>query len=327
MTALRRRDVLIRAGALPAALAIPATHARAQDATTRVIVPYSPGAATDALARLMAQALQAALGGTFIVDNRAGGGTQIGTKAVATADPDGQTLGFIDTAFVINPGLFGKALPYDTRKDFAAVSLMATAPFVLLVHNNVRAATVQELLALARSKPDGLNYGSAGIGSAPHLAGEQLRVAAGVPITHVPYRGGSTVLNDMIAGHIDFGFTTVPTMIEHIRAGTVRPLAVTGSVRAAQLPDVPTMAEAGLASVDASPLFGLVAPAKTPAGRVRKLGEAASSAVKAGPLNKKLSELGFIAVGSTPTAFATRIEAEIAKWAKVIADGKIKPHA
>lgn len=327
MRPLHRRHFLIRAGVLPATLSLAATrNAHGQAAPARIVVPYAPGAATDALARLMAQALETALGGSFIVDNRAGGGTQIGTKAIAAATPDGQTLGFIDTSFVINPGLFGKALPYDTRNDFAAISLMATAPFVLLVHHSVRATTVQELIALAKSRPDGLNYGSAGIGSAPHLAGEQLRVAAGVPITHVPYRGGSTVLNDMIAGHIDFGFTTVPTMIEHIRAGTLRPLAVTGSARAAQLPQVPTMAEAGFASVDASPLFGLVAPARVPAERIQKLGQAASSAVKSGVLNKKLLDLGFIPVGSTPAEFKARIDAEIGKWAQVITDGGIKPH-
>ncbi|WP_332291015.1 tripartite tricarboxylate transporter substrate binding protein [Aquincola agrisoli] len=324
---MRRRHFLIQAGALPAALSLAAAGpAWAQATASRVIVPYAPGAATDALARLMAQALEGALGGTFIVENKAGGGTQIGTKAIATAPPDGHTLGFVDTAFVINPGLFGKSLPYDTRQDFVPLSLMATAPFVLLVHHSVRAASVQELVALAKSKPDGLNYGSAGIGSAPHLAGEQLRVAAGIPATHVPYRGGSTVLNDMIAGHIDFGFTTVPTMIEHIRAGTLRALAVTGPVRAAQLPQVPTMAEAGLSSVDASPLFGLVAPAGMPAERLQQIGQAASSAVKAGPLNSKLTGMGFIPVGSTPAEFKARIEAEIDKWSRVIAEGRIKPN-
>ena len=325
MTRLQRRRFLgAAAGPLVFALGV-AGLARAQAGVVKIIVPYAPGAATDALARLMAQALETGLGGNYIVENRPGGGSQIGTKAIAAAAPDGMTLGFIDTAFVINPGLIGTALPYDTRADFAPISLMATAPFVLLVHQSVKATTVQELVALAKARPQGLSYGSAGIGSAPHLAGEQLRVASGMPATHVPYRGGSTVLNDMIAGHIDFGFTTVPTMLEHIRAGTVRALAVTGSTRAPQLPQVPTMSEAGLASVDATPLFGLIAPAKLPADRLRQLGDAASKAVRSGPLGSQLADRGFIAVGSTPAEFRARVDSEIAKWSKVIADGGIKP--
>lgn len=292
----------------------------------KVIVPYAPGAATDALARLLCQALEPGLGMSCIVENRGGGGTQIGTKALAAAAPDGRTLGFIDTAFVINPGLFGKSLPYDTRADFVPLSLTATAPFVLLVPQSVQARTVADLVALARSKPQGLSYGSAGVGSAPHLAGEQLRVASGMAATHVPYRGGSTVLNDMIAGHIDFGFTTVPTMIEHIRGGTVRALAVTGAERAAQLPEVPSMAEAGFSTVDAAPLFGLIAPGKLASDRAAQLGKLASEAVRSGPLRSNLAERGFQPVGSTPAEFRSRIEAEIAKWSKVIANGNIKPN-
>lgn len=295
--------------------------------TARVIVPYPPGAATDNLARLMAQNLQQSLGTNFIVENRSGGGTQIGTKAIAASASDGLTVGFIDTAFVINPGLFGAALPYDTQKDFVPISLMATAPLVLIVHSSVQASDIKQFLALAKSQAGKLNYGSAGVGSAPHLAGEQLRNAAAIDINHVPYRGGSTVLNDLIAGHIQFGFTTVPTMIEHIRNGTVRALAVTGSTRAAQLPQVPTMAEAGLPAVDATPLFGLVAPAKFPKVFLDKLAAAAGTPVRTGPLNAKLKEMGFIPVGSTPDQFKARIESEIKKWSAVIKAGNIKPNA
>jgi tripartite-type tricarboxylate transporter receptor subunit TctC len=261
------------------------------------------------------------------VENRAGGGTQVGTKAIAAAPADGLTLGFIDTAFVINPGLVGAALPYDTRKDFVPLSLMASAPFVLLVHNSIPAKSVKELVALAKSRTGGLAYGSAGVGSAPHLAGEQLRVASGAELIHIPYRGGSTVLSDLIAGHVQFGFTTVPTMLEHIRAGTVRALAVTGAARAAQLPDVPTMTEAGFASVDAAPLFGLIAPAGLPAPLVERLGQIASTEVKSGALNKKLTELGFIPIGSSPAEFRARVETEINKWTAIVKAGNIKPNS
>lgn len=294
-------------------------------ATGRVIVPYAPGAATDTLGRLMAEVLGSGTDTKYIVENRGGGATQIGTKAVATATPDGLTLGFIDTAFVINPGLFGAALPYDTRQDFAPVSLMATAPLVLVVHKSVAANGVAEFVAMAKAQPGKMVYGSAGAGSAPHLAGEQLRGAAGIDIVHAPYRGGATVLNDLLAGHIQFGFTTVPTMLQHIRSGAVKALAVTSAARAAQLPQVPTMGESNLKAVDATPLFGLIAPAKTPGPVIDKLAAAAQT-VRTGPLQVKLSELGFVPVGSTPEEFRTRIDAEIAKWSAVIKAGNIKPN-
>jgi tripartite-type tricarboxylate transporter receptor subunit TctC len=324
---IHRRSLITGLAALPLGAPLGAAAQAYPSGTVKVIVPYAPGAATDALARLLSQSLEEALGNKFIVENKGGGGTQIGTQAIAAAAADGLSLGFIDTAFVINPGLIGKALPYDTRKDFTPLSLTATAPFVLLVHNSIPAKTPRELIALAKSRSGGLNYGSAGVGSAPHLAGEQLRIASGAELTHVPYRGGSTVLNDLIAGHVHFGFTTVPTMIEHIRAGTVRALAVTGASRAAQLPDVPSMAESGLPSVDAAPLFGLIGPAGLAAPLVERLGKAASSAVRTGALNRKLAELGFIPIGSSPAEFSARIEAEIVKWAEVVKAGNIKPNS
>jgi tripartite-type tricarboxylate transporter receptor subunit TctC len=323
---IHRRSLVTGLAALPLGVPLGAAAQAYPSGTVKVIVPYAPGAATDALARLLSQSLEEALGNKFIVENKGGGGTQIGTQAIAAAAADGLSLGFIDTAFVINPGLIGKALPYDTRKDFTPLSLTATAPFVLLVHNTVPAKTPRELIALAKSRSGGLSYGSAGVGSAPHLAGEQLRIASGAELTHVPYRGGSTVLNDLIAGHVHFGFTTVPTMIEHIRAGTVRALAVTGASRAVQLPDVPSMAESGLPSVDAAPLFGLIGPAGLAAPLVEHLGKAASSAVRTGALNRKLAELGFIPIGSSPAEFSARIEAEIIKWAEVVKAGNIKPN-
>ncbi len=331
MKSFHRRDFslgLFGAAALAAgALPLRALAQSYPAGPVKIIVPYPPGAATDTLARVMAQSLQQGLGSNFIVENRGGGGTQIGTKAIAAAGADGLTLGFIDTAFVINPGLFGSNLPYDTQKDFSPVSLMATAPLVLIVHSSVPAADIKQFLALAKAQAGKLNYGSAGVGSAPHLAGEQLRHAAAIDINHVPYRGGSTVLNDLIAGHIQFGFTTVPTMIEHIRSGAVKAMAVTGSARAAQLPQVPTMAEAGLAAVDASPLFGLIAPAKLPQALLDRLATVAGPSVSSGPLNARLKEMGFIPAGSSPEEFRARIDSEIKKWSAVIKAGNIKPNA
>ena len=325
----KRRSLILGGAALSLVGSLGAGRLALADTKTpvRLIVPYPPGAATDTLGRLMAQALEPAVAAPVIVDNRGGAGTQIGTRAVATAAPDGRTLGFVDTAFVINPGLFGSALPYDTEKDFAPISLMASAPLVLIVHSAVPAATLKEFVALSKAKPGSLNYGSAGVGSAPHLAGEQLRKAAAIDINHVPYRGGGTVLNDLLAGHVQFGFTTVPTMIDHIRAGTVRALAVTGTRRAAQLPNTPTMQEAGLPSVDATPIFGLVGPARLAPDTASRLSSAAAQAVRAGPLHQKLVELGFVPVGSTAEEFRTRIRQEIEKWAAVVKAGNIKPNA
>jgi tripartite-type tricarboxylate transporter receptor subunit TctC len=329
MPKTNRRTLILGGAAFPLMASLGAVPRAIADTkpAVRLIVPYPPGAATDTLGRLMAQALEPATKAPVIVDNRGGAGTQIGTRAIATAPPDGQTLGFVDTAFVINPGLLGAALPYDTEKDFAPISLMASAPLVLIVHSAVPAATVAEFVALSKKKPGGFNYGSAGVGSAPHLAGEQLRKAASIDINHVPYRGGGTVLNDLLAGHIQFGFTTVPTMVDHIRAGTVRALAVTGARRAPQLPDVPTMQEAGMPSVDATPIFGLIGPAKLPPSTVSLLSSAAAGAVRAGPLHQKLMELGFVPVGSTAEEFRARIRQEIDKWAAVVKAGNIKPNA
>jgi tripartite-type tricarboxylate transporter receptor subunit TctC len=327
MKTLTRRRFVAGTSAGLAAISLGA-HAQAfPSAPVRIVVPYPPGAATDALARMLAQALEPQFGVNFIVENKGGAATQIGTKAIASAKADGQTLGFVDTAFVINPGLFGKALPYDTQRDFTPISLMATAPLVLIAHTSVPAKDIKEFLALAKAQPGALAYGSAGVGSAPHLAGEQLRQAAAIDIRHIPYRGGSTVLTDLIAGHVQFGFTTVPTMLEHIRAGTVRALVVTSPERVAQLPNVPTTAEAGIPKVDTTPLFGLIAPAGLPESTVGRLGAAASQAVLAGPLRARLLEAGFVPVGSTPQAFAARIRSEIAKWTEVVKLGDIKPNA
>jgi tripartite-type tricarboxylate transporter receptor subunit TctC len=325
----RRRSLLIGSVVFPLLSAAAGIRSALAEtgAAVRLIVPYPPGAATDTLGRLMAKALEPVTKRPVVVDNRGGAGTQIGTRAIATSAPDGQTLGFIDTAFVINPGLLGAALPYNTEKDFVPISLMATAPLVLIVHSSVPAKTIKEFVELAKAKPAGFNYGSAGVGSAPHLAGEQLRNAAAVDINHIPYRGGGTVLTDLLAGHIQFGFTTVPTMIDHIRSGTVRALAVTGTRRAPQLPDVPTMQEAGLPAVDAMPIFGLIGPAKLAPDVVARLSTTAADAVQSGPLHKKLVELGFVPVGSNSQQFKLRIRQEIEKWTAVVKSGNIKPNA
>lgn len=321
----RRQAIVLATGA--------AAHWRAQANDTypngpvKLTVPYPPGAATDTLARLLARAMERELGVPMVVENKGGAATQIGTKAVAEAKPDGQSLGFIDTAFVINPGLFGSGLPYDTLRDFVPVSQMATAPLVLVVHASVPAQTLQAFVALAKQAPGQFSYGSAGAGSAPHLAGEQLRLAANIDINHIPYRGGSTVINDLIAGHVNGGFTTVPTMLEHIRSGAVRALAVTSPERSPQLPQVPTTREVGLIGVDLMPMFGLIAPARTPQAQVTRLSDMASRLVRSGELNKRLLDSGFVPVGSSTTEFTAKVQADVAKWSEIVRVRKIRPNA
>ena len=323
-----RRTFIKRAAALSSAPLLPwsltAKAAGYPEKSVRFLVPYPPGAATDNLARLAGQVFTNAFGQPFIVENRGGGGTTIGTRALATAPPDGYTIGMIDSTFTINPGLLGSRLPYDTLKDFTPISLMATAPFVMVVHPDVEAKTIQEFLKLAAAKPGTLSYGSAGVGSGPHLAGEQLRREAKVDLLHVPYRGGGTVFTDLLGGQVQFAFATVPSLLEYIKSGKVRALAVTSSKRVAQLPDVPTFAEAGLPGVDTSPLFGLVAPANTPPEVVQKLAATLDESVQKGDLHAKLSAIGFQPVGSGPAAFGERIKADVAKWADLIQKAGIK---
>jgi tripartite-type tricarboxylate transporter receptor subunit TctC len=318
---LNRRHVL--SGLALAALTRSASAQDYPQRPVRVIVPYAPGGASDILARLIQPHLERALGQSFVVDNRGGGASQVGTQAVATAPPDGYTIGMIDSAFTINPGLFAGRLPYDTRKDFAPVSLIATTPLVFVVHPSVEARSVQELVALAKRTP-GMTYALPGLGTPTHLAAEQLRQATGIEVVAVPYRGAGPSIADFIAGQVQMTFATVPSILEHVRAGRARALAMVGQ-RSPLLPDLPTMAEAGF-QVDAGLMFGLVAPAATPAAIVTRLSEAATVSVTTDPLRSRLVELGFVPIGSKPEELRTRIEADIAKWSRIIEAGNIKPN-
>jgi tripartite-type tricarboxylate transporter receptor subunit TctC len=322
---LTRRTWLAASGSFVALLAR-GTPAPAQDYPSkpvRVIVPYAAGGATDTLARLLATRIDQELKQSVVIDNRGGGASQVGTQAVATAPPDGYTIGMIDSAFTINPGLFAGRLPYDTRKDFAPVSLIATTPLVFVVHPSVEARSVQELVALAKRTP-GMTYALPGLGTPTHLAAEQLRQATGIEVVAVPYRGAGPSIADFIAGQVQMTFATVPSILEHVRAGRARALAMVGQ-RSPLLPDLPTMAEAGF-QVDAGLMFGLVAPAATPAAIVTRLSEAATVSVTTDPLRSRLVELGFVPIGSKPEELRTRIEADIAKWSRIIEAGNIKPN-
>jgi tripartite-type tricarboxylate transporter receptor subunit TctC len=319
------RRTLIASGSVGALLARPAFAQDYPARPVRVIVPYAPGGATDVLARLLAARIDQELKQTFVVDNRGGGASQVGTQAIATAAPDGYTIGLIDSAFTINPGLFAGKLPYDTLKDFAAVSLIATAPLVFVVHPSLGVTTAQELVALAKQKPGNISFALPGLGTPVHLAGEQLREIAGIDFVGVPYRGAGPSIADFIAGQVQMTFATVPSILEHVRGGRARALGIIGE-RSDLLPDVPTMAEAGLAGIDAALMFGIVAPAATPAAVVTRLSEAAARCVRTDPLRARLTELGYVPIGSSHSEFQARIATDIAKWSRIIEAGNIKPN-
>src|SRR3954452_3339302 len=233
---LTRRALIAASGALASS---PVLAQNYPAKPVRIIVPYPPGGATDVLGRLLAPRIEQELKQSFVIDNRGGGASQVGTQAIATAPADGYSIGLIDSAFTINPGLFAGKLPYDTLKDFAPVSLIATAPLVLVVHPSVEAKTVQELIALAKQKPGSLSFALPGLGTPVHLAAEQLRQVAGIAVVAVPYRGAGPSIADFIAGQVQMTFATVPSILEHVRAGRARALALIGE-RSPLLPGVPT---------------------------------------------------------------------------------------
>jgi tripartite-type tricarboxylate transporter receptor subunit TctC len=289
----------------------------------RIIVPYAAGGGTDVAARLFAGAIGDALGQNFIVDNRAGGASITGTQFVARSAPDGYTLGMMDSSFVTNPSLFRGKLPYDTQRDFKPVALLARNQLLLMVPESSPYKSVADLVAAIRKKPGELTFASAGIGTAIHLAGEQLRQAYGLSFVTVPYRGGGPALADLMGAKVDFAFVAYPVAKAQLHDGRLRALAVAGP-RMTSEPDIPSMADAGFPNVDAVTDFGLIAPAGTPDEIVRQLSKVASEAAQKDPLRQKLLDLGLIPVGTTPEQFAEHVATEIAKWSVIVERGDIK---
>ena len=326
MTAISRRSFVIGLPML-LSMSLPSSRSWAQQypqRPIRVIVPYAAGGASDIIARLVAAGMGQDIGQSLFVDNRGGGASMIGTKAIATAEPDGYTVGVVDSAFTINPGLFGSRLTYDTKRDFAPVSLLAKTSLVLVVPAALPANSVQELIALAKRKPGSMTMATAGLGTAVHLCCEQFRQEAGVEVTTVPYRGGGPSIIDLIGGKVDFTFSTIPAVLEHIRAAKLKALGITtGPV--GQLPGVPGMAEAGLPKVDAAPDFGMVAPANVPAPVIERLSSVAQAVVTSDAMRQRLEQIGYQPVGSTPQAYAAHIDTAIEKWRRIIVAGNIKP--
>jgi tripartite-type tricarboxylate transporter receptor subunit TctC len=297
--------------------------AGAQTGQIRMIVPYVPGGGTDTLARLVAPAIGEEFGQPVVVENRAGAGSTIGTQLVARAAPDGRTIGMIDAAFVSNPGLYSK-LPYDTLNDFVHVVFVATSPLVLAVHPDVKASTVPELIALAKANPGKLTFGSAGRGGGTHLAGEQLKIAAGIDITHVPYKGAGQQVTDLLGGQTTMGFFVPAIAKGHIESGRFRALAVTGPKRLDLYPNVPSFTELGMPSVDASGMNGIVAPAGTPKDIVTRINGAVVRTLQNPEIQKRLRDTGFQVVGGSPEDFTRMLRTAIPKMTAVIKAAGIK---
>ncbi|MBD8544620.1 tripartite tricarboxylate transporter substrate binding protein [Oxalobacteraceae sp. CFBP 8755] len=316
-----RRTLTLAAASALGLLALTPMAAQAQAFPTKaitIIVPFSAGGTTDILARVLGQFISKDLGQPVIIDNRAGAGGNIGTQLVARAAPDGYTIlmGTVGT-HAINQSLYPK-LAFDPIKDFAPLTRVALVPNLLVANPAQPFKTVKELMAYAKANPGKVTFGSSGSGTSIHLSGELFKQMAGVDIQHVAYKGSAPAVNDLLGNHIAIMFDNMPSAISHVKAGKLRPLAVTTAQRSPALPDVPTIAEAGVPGYEATSWFGLLAPAKTPAPVVARLNTSILKALADPDVKKKLLEQGAEPAGETPAQFAAFIASETVKWGKIV---------
>jgi len=301
--------------------AVPFNTAHAQEAypskPIRLVVPYPPGGMGDIVTRMLVPKWSELLKQQIIVDNRGGGGSNIGIDMVAKAAPDGYTMGLFDTAIAVNASLYAK-LPYDAQRDLAPLMVVARGPLVLVVNASVPANNVAELVALARAKPGSLSYASAGSGSPVHLAGEMFKTAIGADILHIPYKGAGPAVVDVIGGQVPMMFALPGTARAHIASGKMRPLAITGAQRFKGLPNVPTFAEEGIKGMDATLIVGFMLPAKTPPAIIATLHDALASVLKSAEITDRLGELALNVVGASPERSSTLLREETELWAKVV---------
>jgi tripartite-type tricarboxylate transporter receptor subunit TctC len=307
--------------ALLLALTAPAA-AEYPDHPVRLIIPFPPGGSNDVVGRLVANQLSEKLGHKVFVDNRGGAGGVLGTEAAAAAAPDGYTLLIVSIAHAVNPALY--KLNYDPIKSFTPVSILATGPNVLAVNPQLPVKTVAELVALAKQKPGELDYASAGVGSFQHLGGELFKLTAGVNLQHVPYKGGGPAMQDVIAGHVKIMFSSLVQTTPFIQSGQLRALGVGGTKRNPILPDVPTIAEAGVPGYEANNWWGIMAPAGTPKEIVDRLYRDIQATLKSPELTAAFDREGASAVTMSTDEFAKYIENEIVKWGRVVKEGNIK---
>jgi len=289
------------------------------DRVIRIINPYPPGGSVDITARLLAQKLGDNLGTQVIVENRTGAGGNTGAESVAKSDPDGYTLLFCAPGpLVVNPTLYTKGLPFDPSKDFVPIAIFAFTPIVLMVNPGIPASNVQELIAHAKANPGKVNFGSAGMGSTPHLSGELFKTMTKTELTHVPYRGTGPAMNDLIGGHIQMFFDLLPASLPQINTGKVRALANAGLKRPAALPNLPTVAEQGLPGFDSASWVALVAPAKTPAPVLAKLRDEVGKVIASPDIVARIQEMGSDPGTVSEPQIRAFLDAETKKWAEVI---------
>lgn len=289
----------------------------------RFVVPYPPGGATDIIARTLGQKLSDALKQQIVVDNRGGAGQIIGTDIVAKSAPNGYTILLASVTHSINPTLLSK-LPYDSVKDFAAITLIGNGPNVLVVHPSIAARSMAEFVKLLQTNPGKYNYASSGNGSGGHLAAELFKGMAQVDINHIPYKGNGPATVDVLAGQVPIMFTSTAPMLPHIRSGKLRGLATTGASRSSATPDIPTIAESGYPGYEASLWYGILAAAGTPPAMLNVLNTHFVNALKAPDVRERFTALGIDVVGSTPEFLDQHLRAELAKWEKVIKTAKIR---
>lgn len=289
----------------------------------RVVVGFPAGGPTDVIARLVSQKLSDSLGQQFFVENIGGAGGNIASGQVARAIPDGYTIMAISTGFMVNPSLYAK-VPYDPIKDFAAVTLVAVSPNVVVVNPQVPAKTLPELVQLIRDNPGKYSYAGPGVGSTPHLGGELFRLTYKLDLVHVPFTGAAPAVQATAGGHTPIAFTALPSSLAAIQSGQVRAIGIAAAERSAELPDVPTFTEQGVTGQDADTLTGIVAPAGTPKEIVQLLAREIARSVAQPDLTERLAKLGFKPVANTPDEFAARIKLELEKWGKVVRDANLR---
>jgi tripartite-type tricarboxylate transporter receptor subunit TctC len=312
---------LIKAALLLLVLSVPAFAQDYPNRPVRLIIPFPPGGSNDVVGRMVAKQLSEKMGQQVFVDNRGGAGGTIGTEAVAKADPDGYTLAIVSIAHAVNPALY--KLHYDPIKSFTPISILATGPNVLVVNPESPFKTVKDLLAAAKAKPGELNYASAGVGSFQHLGAELFKLTAGVNIVHVPYKGGGPAMQDVIAGHVKIMFSSLVQTTPFIKSGQLIALGTGGAKRNPVLPDVPTIAEAGVPGYVGDNWWGIVAPAGLPKPLADKIYKAVQEALKAPELQAQFEREGAATVDMSSAEFGKYIEAEIVKWARVVKEGGI----
>lgn len=322
------RRALALGGTAMAALGLMPVPAQAAypDRPLKIVVPYTPGGATDLIGRVVAQKLSVVLGRPVVVDNRAGAAGNLGAAAVARETPDGYTLllGAL-TSHAINSVLMASTAGFTLDKSFAPIAIVGRVPLVVAVGPSVKASNLAEFIAAAKARPGSLNYGSSGNGSPQHLAAELFKRQAGVSITHIPYKGSAPALNDLMGGQVDVVFDTLPATQSFIKGGRLRALAVTTAQRNPTLADVPTATEAGLKGFEVSSMFGLLAPAATPKDVIARLSAALKEVMALPDVKEALAAQGAVAVYTSPDEARTSIKEEVARWSRIIKDANIQP--